>query len=292
MKKGLLSFIAAFVAVFSVSAQDGYWQKDYPWDASGYTAWTAVADTFQTSVWMDSLIVVETSLGGLTNFDNDIIAETGWEADGTRYAVTGSGDVASIAFSPSKSEWSNFQVAFYKWVTGPAPSATTVLMSDHRIGGYLVDMQPSADGIANGVISGEINIPSALNSTDIYAAGSPAEGKFLLRMSIVDAHGHEWNAGGDPIDTLDVYDAWTPFSFDYNTFISEKVGNVEANPGDGWGGKFNDMDRPIAGSDGERAPLDLTMVRAIRFYFNPGVKVAGTTLDANTVQMRDRKSVV
>jgi hypothetical protein len=277
MKKSLLSLVAGLATIFSASAQTGYWQTNYPW--TGYPEWTTVADSFQvTAINGDSLWIGD-ALTGLTASGVSSLWSVGW---GTRYVLSVANDELSVTFNPGvDAAWSSFGVNFFEWVGGPAPADTSTMMKYSTIGNYLVNMQPTSDAILNGVIKAEVYIPSQYNV--VYA-----DNEFPIRASIFDAHGHEWNAGGDPIDTIasDQYGTWTAFEFDYGYFLDGTV-KAETTPGDGWGGSFHAMPRPIPGNDASRAPLDFTKVAGLRFYLCPGVRHTDNTIDGGVVKFRN-----
>ncbi|MBK8807579.1 MAG: hypothetical protein IPO21_13455 [Bacteroidales bacterium] len=159
-----------------------------------------------------------------------------------------------------------------------SPDSASTSFKNFKLGGYAVDMQPTADGFDNAVITGKILIPNAYKT-----AIAKYPNKFILRVSVFDAHGHEWNAGGDPFDTLDVFGEYTNFSVSYNT---EDLGNPKPNPGDGWGGKFHNRLRPTKGADTTRVPIDFTKIMGLKFYLCPGEK-SGAAITGEFVKIKD-----
>lgn len=290
MKKGLLILFVAIIA--TLSAQDTlpvekYWKDaQYPFAENAYKAW----DSATTNLEFIAAISVENSqivsgLSGITDFTNpeltikaDGVTESiDWQvAWGERYKLTGSNDELLVEMSIADGLYSSFQFDCYRW-KNDAPT-TKIFGETSLMNGYIIDMDPyyvDADdkGYYGGTISGEIFVPSAFNK-DIYDVTD----QFIVRASVYDAHGHEWNAGGDPFDTITTFDAYVPFTVDYNT-----IPELAANAGDGWGSTFNGVDRPIL-KDAIRAPIDFTKIVGVRFYLCPGKAIV---FDENGVASAD-----
>lgn len=273
----LLLFIGALSMMTMANAQAvKYWQDaSYPWQtATGYSTWDGVFGAKWYTVTDNDSAWVVPGLKGITDFTNPnhktsmvdatpALWSTGEGYGAGRYQLSGSGSELSVAFDCSKQEWSSFNVNLGEWQKG-APKDS---INDAVAWGTIVNML--TNGEPNMIISGMVYVPSSLNT-------AYADGRFPIRASFVDIHGHEWNSdGSNAIDTIETteYDTYVNFKIDYSDIVTDD------NPGDSHQGKFWNITLPdVLGTvnngdrgNSVRVPVDFTQITAVRFYLCPGV---------------------
>lgn len=254
------------------------WQTPNPitdkyWIPEEYVIWDAFANKYLAETDTHNTTYC-TGLYNLTDFTNEynIVSNSPdedavWSTGSPSYELnTSLGNMLSVYFYRSKADgtkWHNFRVDFTKWLK-EIPELNSSNMRDFPQGGYVVDMRENFE------ITGEIYISDDMSP-------SPITGGFTLRASVLDIHGHEWNYGGDPTDTIPASEFgnnnWYKFRINYPELAEKYPGrgwNLEFH-GDMYSEIFNNMRRPFDHSvDKHVAPIDTAQIGGIVFYFNPG----------------------
>jgi hypothetical protein len=284
MKKRLLTLAAGLIATAGVFAagplaqpdDNQYWtaEANYLWASGEYDAWEAVASKYLISFNPRYCESVE-GLSGLTNFADPFVAESwsvGW---GDRYTLTTTGSELSVNIDlagngTDKWGWSSFSfktVSYKHYETGidSFPTAATDSMGEYTVAGYVVDMSLVKK------IQGEVFIPNGFEPLGYGDEGGPFREKFVIRVSFIDAHGHEMNHGGDCFAAIEPeeFGDWATFEIDYDVIKDDADYQWLETPGDGHGGAFNGMDRPIDGNAEAVAPVDYANIVGFAMYLEP-----------------------
>jgi len=242
------------------------------WVPTEYPIWDASASRFLVSV-NEPNTIRGNGLYGLTDFtESNITASNSsddfigtWHTFDDSYKLASWGDQLSVYFDRQKgdeSKWATFNIDFGRWI-GEVPDETAKNMADFSRGGYIADLRDIF------LIKGWIKIPAD------FPISKKTKG-FTLRADVVDVHGHEWNSGGIPADTIASSDfgKWIEFYINY-PLMAELYSSTTAwgydQQGDGYSDFFNNMPRPIdKGFYDNVVPIDTAQITGIRFYLNSG----------------------
>lgn len=244
---------------------------DKYWVPLEYQEWDAVSQNYLVSVNEANTVRCD-GLKGLTNFTESNITVTNstddkigtWHSYAPAYKLAPSGNQLAVFYKREKgdlAEWANFAVDIGRWI-GDAPDSTSTDMADYERGGYIADLRK------NFVIKGLVYIPENFKASRITNG-------FTIRASVVDVHGHEWNANGVPADTVEShrFGEWVEFNIDYPWLREVNKNSVwwSDQLGDGYSPNFNNMPRPLEqGRVKYVVPIDTAQISSIRFYFNSG----------------------